>query len=271
MTPRGGAKANVGDIAYYANGKVNVVSPDAWDASLGTPVGVVVIPSGFAPDNGKARIISLYWADPNGTSNASSQTLSWGSSVASGLLSGGYMPTTNNASSAIEYSANNGYLPSDYITGEQSYFDPKANYGSYATKIISPYLGERPNPAYYAEVAGGNVLSDFNGKGNTDFLVTQGGTEAARAAKRYKAAGAEHIEWYLPTAGEIGYMVARLEQLYKILSKMGAATLSVSTYYWTSSEYSSALAYCCRPNTGRLYGRPKDDFLAVRPFAQLDF
>ena len=42
-----------GDIAYWDGSKVKTVSQENWDNSLGIPVGIVVIPAGFAPD-GKA-------------------------------------------------------------------------------------------------------------------------------------------------------------------------------------------------------------------------
>lgn len=48
----------VGDIAYFDDSKVRTCPLDDYDSSMGTAVGVVVIPNNFLPDR-KARIISL--------------------------------------------------------------------------------------------------------------------------------------------------------------------------------------------------------------------
>ena len=66
-----------GDIAYWDGSKVNITSVDEWSSSLGTPVGIVVIPKGFAPD-GKTRIISLKWASTTNTYSDSAESISWG-------------------------------------------------------------------------------------------------------------------------------------------------------------------------------------------------
>ena len=108
--------AHVGDIAYYNDGSIGVVASDEWDASLGTPVGVVVIPSGFAPD-GLARIVSLKWASTGSV---------WGSSVDTSLINRDTFPITDNKSLN-----NTGYIdssstykgvtiPVDKGSGEQS-------------------------------------------------------------------------------------------------------------------------------------------------------
>ena len=83
------------DIAYWDGSKVKTVSQDKWDTSLGTPVGVVVIPSGFAPD-GKARMISLKYATSAGTSSNSLVSMPWGVMVQTPVsqTTQGYLPQT---------------------------------------------------------------------------------------------------------------------------------------------------------------------------------
>lgn len=268
--------ANVGDIAYKAaNGKIMVIAPDLWDASLGTPVGVVVIPSGFAPDNGLARILSLKWASSSSTSSTSARGMEWGGyGTGTSLTNHNRVPTTNNAGSTTTGAAKTAYLPSDKFTGTVSYVDPLTQYsGTSITMIPSPYLGDKPNPAYYAPIAGyNNALADFDGKGNTDVLVGLGAKyKAANAARNYKAAGAEEIEWYLPSMGELGYMIARFNKIQAALTKVNAPQLVDSNDYWSSSENSSSNACSVITSSGLvLYGR-KDSTLSVRPFAMLDF
>ena len=267
--------ANVGDIAYKAaNGKIMVVNPDEWDSSLGIEVGVVVIPSGFAPDNGLARIISLYWGSLSSTSATSAVKTYW-SRISSDTSLPNYnrVPITNNKGSTTTGFSNYGYLPSDKFTGTTSYVDSTAKYKITSNMIPSPYLGDKPNPAYYAPISGhNNALADFDGKGNTDVLVGSGTVfDAAEAARNYKSAGAEEIEWYLPSIGELGYMTVRFNKIQAALAKVASPQLDGSYYYWSSSEHSENYAYSVYSGSGDVDYLSKGDSYYVRPFAMLDF
>lgn len=234
--------ALVGDIAYWSGSKVKTVSQENWDTSLGTPVGVVVVPTGFAPD-GKARMLSLNWASSSSTSSTSLSGMKWSNVNADTTLTNyNRVTTTDNAGSATTGSDITGYLPSDKFSGDTSYVDSTAKYYGNTPYIPSPYLGDKPNPAYYEPISGyNNALSDFDGKGNTDVLVGLGADYvAANAARNYKAAGAEEIEWYLPAAGEFGYMLPRFNKIQAALAKVNATQLHVNdTLYWSSSEFKS--------------------------------
>ena len=182
------------------------------------------------------------------------------------------VPTTDNAGSTTTGSNTNGYLPSDKFTGATSYVDSTAKYygPTVSNMIPSPYLGDKPNPAYYAPISGyNNALADFDGKGNTDVLVGLGTSyTAANAARNYKAAGAEEIEWYLPAAGELGYMISRFNKIQDALAKVNVPQLE-SYYYWSSSECSTGSAYYVATNNGNVKSDYKDDNNYVRPFALL--
>ena len=266
--------ANVGDIAYKAaNGKIMVVNPDAWSSSLGTPVGVVVIPSGFAPD-GKARMLSLDYANSSGIGSTSAIDIEWGPiGTDTPLINYNCVPITDNAGSTTTGSYRYGYLPSDGFTGATSHVDPTAKYKNTSYMIPSPYLGDKQNPAYYAPISGyNNVLADFDGKGNTDVLVALGSDYlAANAARNYKATGAEEIEWYLPAMGELGYMLPRFNKIQAALTKVSASELNKYKYYWSSSEYAPDNVYSTNPYVGDVYHNGKGYTNSVRPFAQLDF
>jgi hypothetical protein len=236
--------ALAGDIAYWDGSKVKTVSQDKWDASLGTPVGVVVVPTGFAPD-GKARMLSLYWVNSLGQSTTNSSVyVKWDNSsnkVDTSLVNYTKVPLTDNAGSTTTGTSYYGKLPSDHdsFLGNTSYVDPITKYDvpqQYTTiqMVPSPYLVidgvERPNPAYYAEISGyNNALADFDGKGNTDVLVALGANYvAANAARNYKVTGAEEIEWYLPAVGELGYIMPRLNKIQNALTKLDAALLALN-------------------------------------------
>ena len=161
-----------GDVAYWDGSNVKTTPLSNWNTSLGTPVGVVVIPEGFATD-GRPRIVSLLYVDKDGNTSTSYQTIGWiEQSSLTPETDFTRVPTTDNAGSTSTGSADYGYLPSDKFTGTTSYVDTKAKYYGDTPMIPSPYLGETPNPEYYKEISGYiNILSDFNGLSNTQTLV----------------------------------------------------------------------------------------------------
>lgn len=274
----GGGKSSLGnqagDIVYKANGEFKTISYKKWDASLGTPVGVVVVPEGFAPD-GRTRMISLLY--PNATGNTVQQYEWSTSSINTSVPNTDRVPITTNADPDTISSRAQGYLPSDKFTGPTSYIDPIAKYvDSSVYKIPSPYLGDKPNSIYYSEISGYvNALSDFNGKTNTDTLVALGSDYvAAKTARIYQVAGAEEIEWYLPAAGELGYMIVRAAELNNALKKVNGAQISLNssttgTYYWSSTEYNMYYVYAIDLR-GYVYNYvTKTIYGYVRPFALL--
>ena len=221
-------KKNTGDIAYWNGSSVKTTPLSSWSSSLGTPVGVVMIGEGFAPD-GRARIISLTNMTYNGD-----EYIPWdsegGRDTDSPAPNFGYIPTTDNA----KY----GYLPSDSdsFTGVTSFVDSKAKYKGDTPYIPSPYLNDAPNPAYYQAIEGGNVLSDFNGLSNTQTLVNAGSSyQAAHACWNYKDAANSNLQWYLPAMGELGYLMSRFKQINESIQAVGG--VPVEEYIlWSSSE-----------------------------------
>ena len=102
-----------GDIAYWSEGKVDTVSYEEWNESLGTPIGVVVVPKGFAPD-GKTRICGL--------KNKSSKCCDWSyasidviDSNYSVYSPGNYNTAFENDSIDQTRSISEGYLSSDKL------------------------------------------------------------------------------------------------------------------------------------------------------------
>lgn len=254
-----------GNIVYKSNSKLNTINYEEWNSSLGTPVGVVVVPPGFAPD-GKTRILSLNWA--------SASTMKWSNTeVDTSIVNNNRVPITDNAGSTTTGSNSYGYLPSDKFTGVISYVDSTAKYHStsYTPFIPSPYLEDKPNPVYYAAISGyNNVLADFDGKGNTDVLVGLGtGYTAANAARNYKAAGAEEIEWYLPSTGELGFLVARCKAINAAITTVGGDSIA-SPNCWSSSESLSGYAYYVSAHSGGVSETNKSVTCSVRPFAIID-
>lgn len=273
-----------GDIAYWDGSKVKTVSQENWDSSLGTPVGVVVVPAGFAPD-GKARMLSLRWADGSTTGSIEPELVKWSSvSENTSLLDYSYLPTTDNmGSTTTGYSSSIGNLPSDCGTGDTSYIDPDAKYFESNYMVPSPYLGDKSNPEYYADLLifgkyYANALSDFDGMNNTNTLVNlrDVGTNtfyyAAGRANSYKVTGVEEIKWYLPAIGELAYMVVRFNKIQSALEKLNTSLLDDLGYYWSSTECHSHQAYSIGMSKGAsiVKGDKTYNKYGIRPFAIID-
>jgi len=261
-----------GDVAYWADSKVKITPLSEWSPSLGTPVGVVVVPKGFAPD-GKIRIASLTNISSAGTSTLGTDAMNWGARVDTALKNYTKLPLTDNNSSACTNTSNGrAYLPSDNFSGTTSYVDHKAKYHSSesALKLIpSPYLGDEPNPEYYKTLEGNNVLSDFNGFNNTETLVGLGtGYKSANAAWKYTD-GISDLQWYLPAMGELGYIMPRFNDINATITALGGVILNF--IYNSSTESSAETYYQIKPNDGLINGSAKVGGQgAIRAFAIIE-
>ena len=262
--------ALVGDVAYWDGSGVKTTPLSSWNTSLGTPVGVVVVPTGFAPD-GKARIVGLSYVDKEGNASNTDVDMKWGIlGKDTSLTNFTKVPATDNAGSTSTGSASNGYLPSDRLTGATSFVDPKTKYYDSRTPMIpSPYLGEAPNPEYYKTISGNNALSDFNGLSNTQTLVGLGSDyEAANACWKYKD-GASNLQWYLPSMGELGYLMPRYKKINNVITALGGVAFEGYGSFWSSLEYSSSSAYLLNIDYSRVYENGKGFNYNVRPFSIL--
>ena len=258
----------VGDVAYWNGSSVKTTPHSKWNPSLGTPIGVVVVPEGFAPD-GKPRIVSLLYVDASGNTSTSSKSMKWGpTGTDTSLTNFDRVPTTDNNGSTSTGSNSYGYLPSDNFTGATSFVDPKVKYSQTSKLIPSPYLGDVPNPEYNKEISGyNNALSDFNGLSNTETLIGLGEDYvAANAAYKYND-GASNLQWYLPAMGELGYLMPRFNEINSVITALGGVAVA-SSFLWSSSEYSSNYAYSLNTNSGYVLNYGKNDYYnCVRPFS----
>lgn len=261
-----------GDVAYWDGYRVKTAPFSEWNPSLGTPVGVVVVPKGFAPD-GKPRIISLLYVDKSGNTSTSTVKMAWGPmSADTSLTNFDRYPTTDNNGSTSTGSANSSYLPSDIFTGTTSFVDPKAKYkysdsGAWAP---SPYLGDVPNPEYNKEIYNGNALSDFNGLSNTETLVGLGTDYiAANACWKYND-GVSNLQWYLPAMGELGYLMPRFKEISETIAALGGVAITKDYYaVWSSSERNRDSVGSLLTPVGNVSGTLKYADGHVRPFAIL--
>lgn len=259
------------DIAYWDGSSVQTTTLNKWSDSLGTPIGVVVIPEGFLPD-GKARMISLKPVDKNGNVSVFNEAMIWGpAGIDTTLTNFNRVPTTDNSGSTTTGSYPVGYLPSDKFTGTQSFVDAQAKYPNSSNLIPSPYLNDTTmNPAYSEAISGyNNTLSDFNGLSNTQTLVGLGSDYmAANAAWNYSD-GVSSIQWYLPAMGELGFLMPRFNAINAAITAMGGVIVDGIYGFWSSSEYGTGNASSLRINNGDVYYNYKTNSDYVRPFAML--
>lgn len=238
-----------------------------------TPIGIVVIPTSHdVYGTRECGVMSLkpMNCDTPSTGGTSEQNMYWGVSDAdiSGLLNLDKVPTGNTSNGIPTGNTSTAYLPSDKFGGTQCAHDTDAHYYS-SSYIPSSYLtdGSR-NPGYYqtsSPSSSNNALADFDGKGNTQKIITQRGTKnynswkpgnkieadypAASCCNMFYTEGTKQGDWYLPACGELGYMMLPINKIKdtidKILISCGSSVgveLNTNYSYWSSTEYSNTLA-----------------------------
>ena len=245
------------DIAYWNGNSVKTIQKSKWNSSLGTPLGVVVIPENMLPD-GRARIIGCFPPDELGNPCLENKIMPWSNTEEdTSLTNYTYFPTTDNTGSTTTGAAVLAYFPSDIFTGTVSFVDAKAYYQSPRNCIPSPYLGNENtiNPEYIKDIIGNehvNSLSDFNGLGNTEVLINLGTDYvAATACYNYKDGVSSGINWYLPTIGELGFLMVRVGEINSAISLIGGIEIDTSSLnIWSSTEVSSTDARTLTVSSG---------------------
>lgn len=199
-------KNTPGSIIYAtSNGTIKATSREKWSASLGTPIGVVVIPASHMAD-GKCRAMSLcnmsYVTPETGTlatyHNSGDETTN-GFNLMWGVYNNDISQLTNYTTIAGKDGIINGggYLPSDYFKGMTSIEIPDDDTYDVTTEdnlidtetawwteigegceydcnggdnlILSPYAADGSRNASCN--AAGQALADMDGASNTDILV----------------------------------------------------------------------------------------------------
>jgi hypothetical protein len=260
---------SLGDVAYWNGGSVYTVAKDKWSSLLGTPIGVVVIPSGMLPD-GKARMIGLKPVDNNGNASSSHVQMAWGpNGTNTSLTDYNHLPITDNIGLTSTGSDYTGRLPSDKFTGSQSFVDSKSKYNGTSKLIPSPYLGDDKtlNPEYSKEIDKGNMFGDFNGLQNTEVLVGLGSDYVAASAAWKYSDGVSDTQWYLPAMGELGFILPRFNVINDAITAVGGIMPNFGI--WSSSEASGGYANRLNPNTGAASNYNTRTNGCVRPFAML--
>lgn len=269
-----------GDIVYYDENSIKTCTLNDWNESLGTPVGVVVIPPNMLPDN-KIRIISLKSIDSKGDVSNNSDTqgnwqvLSLGEDYTNTPLEAYNRIIIINSDGTYRGNSTTGRLPSDNFTGIQSPEDSKSKYfyDNSLFLIPSPYLeNDEINQLYNDEIDSNdddlrNMLSDYNGTYNTHTLVSLGSNYiSANLAWNYYD-GISNFQWYIPAAGELGFLLVRLKTINETLAALNGVLIHQDRTYMSSTECYATSICSIDFGTGEVTRINKDSSYYMRPFA----
>lgn len=292
------SSAVAGDILSFDTSTNQFLIQKSTATITGEPVGVVVIPGthNLWGDNSLA-VISLVPMNCNTptTGGTTETTMTWGTpnTTVTGLTLynkivltvSGTTPTTT-ATGLNSYSN----VPSDLSSyvGSTCPTDTgtKWRYASDSTISPSPYNGTAFNTVYFASASPSslsNCLIDFNGYNNTKLLVSARGEKdyatwtpsstsdycAASCCNMYYTVGTKQGDWYLPAAGEIGYLVARASVINAALSKVGGIQLKTDNYYWLSTGYDSTYSRLMYLYNGSITFGDKDSEYYCRAFMRV--
>jgi len=268
-------QANAGDIVYKtSDGKFKAAAPTEWSASLGTAVGVCVIPTAHnVYGDGSCAILSL-----------TQVSKVWGGfgtdipSIANKTMIG-CVGHDNNGNwtpdNEIDHTNTYGFICSDAFTEVPNPFDPTTGwqYNDEDCHIASPYNADGSRNAVYYQTTSplteANATADFDGVDNTSKIIEALG-DGDYAAKWTASLQDGDLSWYLPACGELAYIMPRFTKINAGLTALSASVLGSSNRYWSSSEYSGNLAWNVRTDNGTVgsdYG--EDDRNYVRGFARV--
>ena len=278
-----------------------------------TPIGIVAIPSSHT-DEKRPRIISLVEmsiSTPDIGTLTYYKNISWGGGNHSieNLLERNYYPYLERSpsdfteSSTVKYNVAQIFMPSDYFSISFTKFENPLNSieyfrNGYGYCMCSPYKEDgSKEPRYFDTSNSRNVLADFDGKGNTDkilqvdnsystawktaeYLSTEGGNQyihpAAQCCWRFHTEGTNQGDWYLPSAGEIGYAVARHNAIRTSMIILNnqyneelIAFISTDFDYWSSTPYEKSYASTISFEAGNIYNIGKSTNRYVRAFLKL--
>ena len=263
-----------------------------------TPIGVEVVPAEHnVYGTGQAGIMSLAEMSYNtpDTGSATSQNMCWGGTgdVADlinyrqyNYIGNGSSPILDNNNILLTW--NGSFVPSDKYYNSLNCLDGIGCYGFTSNKACyaaSPFNSDGGrNGAYYTTFYSSiNVFSDFDGVGNTKVLTdlatgqsdwktastithstNSGYYPAACCCWRFHTAGTVQGQWYLPAAGEFGYVVKRISAINETINKIKSIyTTNVITgiydsyHYWTSTEESKNYVNGYNLSTGECGGITK--------------
>ena len=268
-----------------------------------------IVPMSYSsPETGATSETSMYWGYNSLDISSKSDSLGRYDSISYGLRNyNNVITTSNNTSNTGTALSSSTYAHIPRQAAENG--TPTRSSSPYAP---SPYAGSdyksgAYNTSYgttsYDSGSNYNALADFGGIVNTKIITdlstswktgsisnsynTSGVYPAAQTCARYHTTGTKAFKdcttdelkngtgfWYLPAAGELGYIVPRLYDINATITKLNGAygvgvLLGTNNLYWSSSEYSDNGAYGVYTGSGGVNYGYKYNSRYVRAFLRL--
>lgn len=248
------------------------------------PVAIAVAPASHFAD-GKWRFMSLKYISTESTyGTLSNEKMSWGkyNQTVSGLTSYGNISVTINSDGTFKElsSAQIKDLPVGTVKGTYACNNLwNGWYYSYVPPgypaIPPPFLndGKTKNTLYFMD---GQNLHDIDGESNTSILCTYTDStyKAAPNARAFNP-GFGSGDWYLPAAGELGYVQCQLYQIntaiQEAVSQVSDCGVEVSRdKLWSSTQSGASAAILITMGNGVIRGDYKHaNNGAVRAFIKI--
>lgn len=280
----------VGDVVLVDNNTEEKIAIKADELEnykdTHTPIGVVVIPTSHdVYGTGEAAIVNFTYlsrtAPDTGTatpSNSPMLAVDQHHNFPSFNMAPGYDGSGAEVKPTLITPQGKGKLPTDRgFTGKKcpvaSGFNYPPSMNADRNYCPNPYLedGGR-NPDYYDTTitTSANCLSDFDGEGNTKRMVDLSTSQsnwktassidynpslthypAACCSWRFYTKGTKQGDWYIPSMGEFGYLMVRLNYINSVITKIKEIypSLTIGTISGTEIYYTSTYA-----ETGTYYG-----------------
>ena len=234
-----------------------------------TAIGVCVIPGGVLPD-GKARFMSLKEMTLTSPNEGGSDTyICWGG-YGSDISSLTNFQTVVTGDTTAEGTNSSGCVPKN-----DSY-------------ICGPHI---PSPIkYFSAYSSTGATSDLDGKANTEKILAVDNAAstawqtaesitnddstatvhpAAQCCWRFNPGSTNQGDWYLPSIGELAFIMPKFNELQTAISDVSGVQLSDDYYHWSSTEYNGSFAWRVDSSDGQLAGGNKEFNNYVRAFLAL--
>lgn len=249
-----------GDICIYDNvtDKKLFVSNDYHlnevPVNRFTPIGIVVVPGIHAVYGANScGIISLVGMSCNSPSNGTignDDTMCFAPQTDIGPLKNYNVVIVEDGSGGLK---TNGF----------GYLSKNGNYVSTTLRIPDPYLSDMSrNPDYHnTSISVYNAMADFNGRANSNAVLSTRGNKdyntwvptsttgtdyaAVSCCDMFFTEGTSQGDWYLPGAGELGYMMSKWDIIRNSFTSLNdkygniCKQLEDNSSYWTSSEHNA--------------------------------
>ena len=234
-----------------------------------TAIGVCVIPGGVLPD-GKARFMSLKGMTLTSPNEGGSNTgIYWGGNGSDTTLLTHFKEVVT-GDTAAEGTNSYGCVPKN---------------GSY---LQTPHI---PSPIdYFSAYSSTGATSDLDGKANTEKILAVDNAAstawqtaesitnevsidtvhpAAQCCWRFNPGSTNQGDWYLPSIGELAFIMPKFNELNTAISDVSGVQLSDNYYHWSSTEYNGSFAWRVDTGDGQLASGSKKYNNYVRAFLAL--